>query len=172
MIRSHWTYRTLSILLLVGLVLATGSASLSAQDDDAKLDLLIVDETKTFEASLFVNMAAGVLKQTGMFNVEAKFVDVDSSFDDPLGFNETGKVYDIIAVVPRALERRELMQLWLATCPYLPGGPDELQRGVETVRDLVEERSQGQLAALGVHDDAVPGLFATIFANHGWLSCD
>ena len=173
MIRSHRTYRALSVLLLVGLVLAAGGTPLSAQDDDeAKLDLLIVDETKTFEASLFVNMAAGVLKQTGMFNVEAKFVDVASSFDDPLGPNESDTVYDIIAVVPQALERRELTQLWLATCPYLPGGPDELQRGVETVRDLVAERSQGQLTAVGVHDDAVPGLFATIFANHGWLSCD
>ena len=140
--------------------------------DEAPLDLLIVDETQTIEASLFVNMAAAVLKGTGMFNVEAKIVDVDSSFDDPLGPNETDRVYDIIVVVPRALDQRRLMQIWLATCPYLAGGPDVLERGVATIQDLVAERSQGQLTALGVHDDAVPGLFATIFDHHGWLSCD
>ncbi len=172
MMRTTRPCRPIIVLLFAALLLAPAGSSFGAQDEEAPLDLLIVDETQTFEASLFVNMAAGALKQTGMFNVEAKFVDVDSSFDDPLGPNETDQVYDVIAIVPRALEQRELMQLWLATCPYLPGGPDELQRGVATIQELVAGRSQGQLTALGVHDDAAPALFATIFANHGWLNCD
>lgn len=159
------------MLLVVGSALVAIDAPLMAQADDVPLDLLIVDETQTVEASLFVNTAAGVLKGTGLFNVEAKFVNVNSSFDDPLGPNGTDDVYDVIAIVPRALDQRELSQIWLATCPYSPGGPDELQRGVETIQELVDERSQGQLTALGVHDDALPALFATIFAHHGWLSC-
>ncbi|MFB6285275.1 MAG: hypothetical protein ABEK03_01685 [Candidatus Bipolaricaulia bacterium] len=172
MARSNCPYRVVIVLLFGALLLASAGSSLGAQADDAPLDLLIVDETKTFEASLLVNTAASALKQTGMFNVEAKFVDVNSSFDDPLGLNKTGSVYDVIVIVPRALEQRDLMQVWVATCPYLPGGPDELKRGVETVQDLVDARSQGQLTALGVHDDALPALFATIFANHGWLNCN
>lgn len=172
MIHASIPRRRLIVLALMALVLFGLSGPGVAEADEAKLDLLIVDETKTFEASLLVNMAAGALKQTGMFNVEAEFVDVNSSFDDPLGPNDGENVYDVIAIVPRALEQRELMQLWLATCPYLPGGPDQLRRGVQTIQHLVAEQSRGVLTALGVHDDAVPGLFATIFANHGWLSCD
>ena len=172
MIQASVARRRLIVLALLALALLGWSGPGVAQVDGDKLNVLIVDETKTFEASLFVNMAAGALKQTGMFNVEATFVDVDSSFDDPLGPNESGSVYDIIAIVPRALEKRELTQIWLATCPYLPGGPDRLQRGVETIQDLVAEQSRGVLTALGVHDDGVPGFFATIFSNNGWLSCD
>lgn len=172
MTRSHRPCRPIIVLLFAALLLAPAGSSFGAPDDEAALDLLIVDETQTFEASLLVNTAAGALKQTGLFNVEAKFVDVDSSFDDPLGPNPTDAVYDVIVVVPQALERRELMQVWVATCPYLPGGPDELRRGVATIQELLHERSQGMLTALGVHDDAVPALFATIFANHGWLHCD
>ena len=171
MIRLSNPRRWGAVLVLIAVALL-GLASSGIAQDDAPLELLIVDETQTFEASLFVNMAAGVLKGTGLFKVEAEFVDVDSSFDDPLGPNETDRVYDIVVVVPRALDQRALMQIWLATCPYLPGGPDALQRAVTTIQDLVAERSQGQLTALGIYDDAVPGLFATIFDRHGWLSCD
>jgi len=172
MMRSNHPHRMDIVLLFAALLLMPAGSSLGAQADEAPLDLLIVDETKTFEASLLVNTAAGALKQTGMFSVKAKFVDVSSSFDDPLGPNETDVVYDVIVIVPRALEQRDLMQVWVATCPYLPDGPDELQHGVETVQDLVDARSQGQLTALGVHDDALPALFATILANHGWLNCN
>lgn len=172
MVRSNRPYRAVIVLLFAAVLLTSAGPSLGSQADDAPLALLIVDETKTFEASLLVNTAAGALKQTGMFNVEAKFVDVDSSFDDPLGPNATDTVYDIILIVPRALEQRELMQVWVASCPYLPDGPDELEHGVATIQELVDKRSQGMLTALGVHDDAVPALFATIFANHGWLDCN
>lgn len=38
-----------------------------------------------------VNALAKALKETGLFTLEAKFVDVKSSFDDPLGVNEGDK---------------------------------------------------------------------------------
>lgn len=149
-----------------------GLTSSGLAQDEGRLDLLIVDETRTFEASLLVNTFAGALKETGQFDVEAEVVDVASSFEDPLGPNESDAVYDIILVIPQILEKREMMQLWVASCPYSPGGPAELRRGVETIQDLVDEGSRGQVAALGVHDDALPALFSTIFADHGWLSCN
>lgn len=142
------------------------------QEAIAPVTLLIVDETRTFQASLLVNLLAAALHKTELFDIEAKFVEVASSFDDPLGVNSTAKRYELILVVPRGIEQGLLSQIWIATCPLNHGTRPEIHQGVQTIKILVAEGSKERVRALGVNDDALPGYFARLFELHGWLRCE
>jgi len=133
---------------------------------------LLVDETRTLQASLLVNLLAATLRETGLFELEAVFPDVESSFDDPLGVNPTTARYELILIVPREEELERLRQLWLVTCPLTHRTRPALLRAVRAIQGLVEEGSRGRLRAVSVADDAIPGVFAAIFERHGWLACE
>jgi len=138
-----------------------------------QVELLLVDETKTLQASLMVNAFAKALKDTGLFNLEAKFVDVKSSFDDPLGPNGGDKRYEMILVIPRAVEDGSFKQLWIVTQPINHGTRAEVLEGIQAIKNIVHQGSGGQFAAVGVMDDLIPALFSAIFALNGWLKrCD
>lgn len=134
-----------------------------------KVELLLVDETQTLQASLMVNAFAKALKDTGLFTLEAKFVDVRSSFDDPLGANEGDKRYEMILVIPRALEEGLFRQLWIVTQPINHGTRAEVLEGIQAIKSIVHQGSRGQFQAVGVMDDLIPALFSTIFDRNGWL---
>jgi len=134
-----------------------------------QVELLLVDETKTLQASLLVQALAKTLKDTGLFNLEAKFVDVKSSFDDPLGPNEGDKKYEMIFVIPRALEEGYFKHLWVVTRPINHGTRGEVLEGIQAIKRIIQQGSGGQFKAVGVMDDLIPALFSTIFARNGWL---
>jgi hypothetical protein len=163
-------------IVLIGGLIALGAAYQPApaqetQGTSAPVQLLLVDETKTLQASLLVNVMAATLQQTGLFEIEAFFADVESSFDDPLGENTTDRVYEMVVIVPREETLESMRQIWIATCPITHETRPEIAAGVRTIQQLLEERAQGQLKALGVLDDALPGYFASLFEKHGWLEC-
>lgn len=159
---------TASLAFLLLWVLGS-AGSLQAQPEPVRM--LLVDETQTLQASILVNVLAAALQETGLFEIEAVFPEVASSFDDPLGENTTGRVYEMIVIVPREEELRHLRQIWIATCPLTRKTRPEILRGVELLQQMVEERSQGLLRALSVREDALPGYFAALFEKHGWLRC-
>ncbi len=154
-------------LLLLGVWGPAGA--LRAQPEPVRM--LLVDETQTLQASLLVNAMAAALQETGLFEIEAVFPEVASSFDDPLGENTTGRVYEMIVIVPREEELRNLRQIWIATCPLTHETRPEILQGVELIQQMLEERAQGLLRAVSVRDDALPGYFAALFEKHGWLRC-
>jgi len=158
-------------LLSLGAVPSLGAAQSSDDATSDRVDLLIVDETKTFQASLVVNALAGGLKQTGLFNVNAVFPDVASSYDDPLGRNSGDAGYEIILVVPRADVLFGLGQLWIATCDIPHRASSAVIEGVRAIQTLIAENGQMDVQALSVTDDGMPGYFATLFMNNGWLGC-
>jgi len=155
---------------IVGLLLLALSGT--AQEAPKPVDLLIVDETQTFRGALMVNLLAAMLKETGLFAIEAKFVEVSSSFDDPLGINGTERRYEMILVIPVGVERGTLRQIWIVTCPLTHQTRPQILKGIETIQRLVEEGSQGLIEAASVRDDAIPGFFSTLFSRAGWLACD
>ena len=160
--------RGIGLSVSLALLLGFGGA-LQAQPEPVQM--LLVDETQTLQASLLVNVMAAALQETGLFEIEAVFPDVESSFDDPLGENTTGRVYEMIVIVPREEELRNLRQIWIATCPLTHETRPEILQGVRLIQQMLEERAQGLLRALSVRDDALPGYFASLFEKHGWLHC-
>lgn len=134
-----------------------------------RVDLLLVDETQTLQASLMVQVYARTLQESGLFNFDAKVVTVQSSYDDPLGVNSTEKRYELIAIVPRGIEDGSVPYIWLITKPIGPQTRPELLQGIELIRQRVAQGSGGFFKALTVMDDAALGIFASVFEHHGWL---
>ncbi len=157
--------KRLGLLALVTLGLL-GSDSIA---QPSKVDLLLVDETQTLQASLMVQVYARALQESGLFHFDAKIVSVQSSYDDPLGVNATEKRYELIAIVPRGIEDGSVPYIWLITKPIGPQTRPELLQGIELIRQRVAQGSGGLLKALTVMDDGALGIFASVFEHHGWL---
>ena len=175
--RKRYITWALGVVLFSVLATLSGDAKLTyaqleREEPSQPVRMLLVDETQTLQASLLVNLLAATLQRTGLFEIEAQFVDVPSSFDDPLGINPSERRYELILIIPREQELEAIRQLWIATCPLTHQTRPELLQGVQTIQRLIEEGSQGQLRAVSVNDDAIPGYFATLFMKHGWLECD
>lgn len=161
--------RTLAAGILIGLLLWSAGTVAEPQTEAERVALLLVDETHTLQASILVQILAQTLNRTDLFQMEAKVVQVRSSFDDPLGPNVSEKQYEMILVIPRGLEDGSLRQLWIATRPITHQTRPELMAAMETVKSLIAQGSGGLLEAVGVMDDALPAWFAAIFLWHGWL---
>lgn len=155
-----------AIAVLIGLLLGT---SWGLAQPQGKVDLLLVDETQTLQASLLVQIYAKVLQETGLFNFEAKIVNVQSSYDDPLGTNPTDKKYELVLIVPRGIEDGSVPQIWMITRPIHSGARPEIAEALQTIKKMVDQGSGGQFKALGVMEDAALGIFATTFDRNGWL---
>lgn len=153
--------------LLAAIVLGVFARESDAQS--SKVDLLLVDETETLQASLMVQVYARALQESGLFNFDAKIVRVKSSYDDPLGVNTTDKKYELIVIVPKGIEDGSVPQIWLITQPIGPQTRPELLRAIQLIRERVAQGSNGLFKALTVLDDAVLGIFAVIFERNGWL---
>lgn len=136
---------------------------------DAKVDLLLIDETQTLQASLLVQSFAKALQETGLFNFNAKIVNVQSSYDDPLGPNTTHKKYGMILIVPRGIEDGSIPQIWMITRPIHSGTRPEMTEALQTIKKIVDQGSGGQFKAVSVMEDAALGIFATTFERNGWL---
>ena len=134
-----------------------------------RVDLLLVDETQTLQASLMVQVYARALQESGLFNFDAKIVSVQSSYDDPLGVNLTEKRYELIVIVPRGIEDGSVPQVWMITRPIGPQTRPQLLVAMELVRQRVEQGSGGLFKALTVMDDGALGIFSSVFERHGWL---
>ncbi|MFN4218703.1 MAG: hypothetical protein ACK4HB_05430 [Candidatus Bipolaricaulia bacterium] len=154
-------------IVLISIV-AVGALVSSAQAQ-SKVDLLLVDETQTLQASLMVQIYARALQESGLFNFDAKIVQVESSYDDPLGVNSTDKRYELIAIVPRGIEDGSVLSIWLITKPIGPQTRPELLAAIELIRQRVAQGSAGLFKALTVMDDGALGIFSSVFERHGWL---
>ncbi len=159
------------VLLIPLLLLLIGWGALNGrgqEEQSQRFQLLIVDETRSFTASMGVELFARALKRTGFLEVSAKIVDVDSSFAYPLQGQEPDRRYDIIIIIPRGIEDGRVRQIWIVTRPFNEIS-EGLRRAVATIKEIVNRAPQGGLRAVDVTDDAIPGLFATLFIRGGWL---
>jgi hypothetical protein len=158
----------LAALVLIGCWALGVSSPARAQEGGPPFKLLIVDETRTFANSMRVEVLARALKRTGLFALSARIVEVESSFADPLQGLEPDRRYDLILILPRGLDDRTVRQIWLVTRPF-PEIPQELRGAVAMVKPITNKIFTGIAEAVDVTEDAIPGIFATIFIREGWL---
>jgi hypothetical protein len=143
-------------------------SGLGQEEQPQRFQLLIVDETKSFVASMGVELFARTVRRTGLFDLSAKIVDVDSSFANPLQGEEPDRRYDVIVIVPRGIDDDSIREIWIATRPFseISG---ELRNAVALIKEIVNRVPQARIRAVDVTEDLIPGFFATVFIREGWL---
>lgn len=146
------------ILAVVYLALAASSGALA---EPQKLDVLIIDETKTLEESFCVELLARVMVASGLFSLEARFAI-------PWGPNPSGKRFDLIVIIPQ-----KISQIWLITADIPAKLPESLQRALLLIKDIAAQIYTGSFCtarkAVDTDDDLAPALYATILLRGGWL---
>jgi hypothetical protein len=130
--------------------------------------LLIVDETQTFGSSIRLQVLASLLNRTGLFELTAKFVQVESSFDDPLQGEEPDRRYDAILIIPKGVDDGTVRQLWVVTRAWTEL-PEALRSAIGQLKAMANEVFQGTATAVDVTEDLIPAYFATLFTREGWL---
>ena len=157
---------------LLVLILPTGSPGWDltpeGQDQGERFALLIVDETKTFSSSIRVQVLASLLNKSGQFELSARFVDVPSSFADPLQGLEPDRRYDLILIIPRGIDDGTVRQLWVVSRPFHEIS-EGLREAIALLKQLAGRVFTGAAEAVDVTDDLIPGYFATLFIREGWL---
>lgn len=143
-------------------VLVLLALSLGAEASTQPLETLIIDETKTLEESVCVELLARALSASGLFPLEARF-------DIPVGPNLSGKQYDLIVIIPE-----QVRQIWLVTADVPAHLPDPIRRALLFVRGSATQvySGAGSCAArqvVNVAEDLAPALYATVLAQSGWL---
>ena len=159
--------------LIVFLLVLGGGSGLRALGQGAEgtsppFQLLIVDETQTFGSTIRLQVLASLLNKTKGFELTAKFVRVESSFDDPLQGEEPEQRYDIVLIIPKGVDDGTMRQLWLATRPWVEL-PEELRSAAEQLKVIANEVFQGAATAVDVTEDLIPAYFAALFMREGWL---
>jgi len=163
--------RRIGPFLFVVLCLGIGAAA--AQQDSALsgVRLLVVDETKTFLATMRVGGLVGALKGIGMFDVGVRFADVEASFSDPLAGrwpDEGLEPYDVVLIVPRGIDDGTADWVWI-----LSNGPLSLEPavagGIDVIRQVVGLVFEGRVTSTGVHDDLLLGLIYEAYVAKGWM---
>ncbi|MFN4218997.1 MAG: hypothetical protein ACK4HB_06940, partial [Candidatus Bipolaricaulia bacterium] len=114
------------VWVLVLLVLSLGEQTLAQP-----LETLIIDETKTLEGSVCVELLAWAMVASGLFALEARF-------DIPLGPNPSGKRFDLIVIIPE-----KIPQIWLITADIPVKLPEPLQKALLFIKDIVAQIHSG-----------------------------
>lgn len=166
--------RSISALVLTAIIfifsfLFSTSFAFGQEAPEAKMELLLVDEIKGFISSLQVEVLARAIKRTGMFNLTAKLVEVKHILDFPLGKNPDEKRYDIILIVPKALEDGLIRQVWIVTLPRRCDRSSRVWEAVGLLSTLVEGIYRGAAEAVDVTEDLIVALFSTLAQRNGWL---
>ena len=156
------------LALLALLVLASLQALAQQSQQQAKLHLLLVDETKTFASTMRVGALAGILKKTGMVDLSVKMIDVTSSYADPLvGLVPPEQPYDLVLIIPRGIDDASISQIWLVSEYYEGSTPQyALLAGLSGIVDQV---FQGLASATDVSEDLWPAGYAALYREQGWL---
>ena len=172
------TRRRVAMLAIAALMslFITGAASWGQGDLDSgafpqPVRLLLIDETKTFTATMRVGALAKVVRNTKMFDLSVKLVDVTSSYADPLEaetIEEGTSPYQIILIVPRGIDNGSVDQIWLVT-RSLEEISQPLQAAIGALSTIVDQVFQGIAEATDVSEDLFPGFFAALYLQKGIL---
>lgn len=147
----------LLVVLVLGSVLLSG-LGFGAGADTAKVNLLIIDETRTFEDSMRVEIAARLILQTGLFKLS-------SMLEVPLELNPNEKKYDLILMIPRRIK-----QVWIITSDIPARLPERLQEAVEALTDAASQIFNPGREVVDVSQDLAPAIWGALFLNYGWLA--
>lgn len=153
------------IIPILALTLITLATGLGYGQENDRIDLLLIIEEVSFQPLLQAQVLASVAKESGLFNLDSRIVDVDSGFDLPPIEDLGGKSYDLIVIIPKGgLET--FFQFWAITdYPITP----PLQRAIQFLSVIVGEVFGPQVEMADVTEDLIPGYFAAVFLREELL---
>ena len=153
------------IIPILALTLLALSAGLGYGEEADRIDLLLIIEEVSFQSLLQAQVLASVAKESGLFKLDSRVVDVDSGFDLPSIQGLDGKSYDLIVIIPKGgLEI--FFQIWAITdYPITP----PLQGAIQFISAIVEGVFGPQVEVADVTEDLIPAFFAAVFLRDGLL---
>jgi hypothetical protein len=157
--------RTAWMVIAVLCCLVVGAVTVGA----APYRVLLVDGTKTLEATLRVGGLAGAIRQSGFAEVSVIFSNVTSAFADPLvGQPLPTTPFDLIIIIPRGVGDGTSDLVWLLIAGS-PGANPAASSALSLLSSGMGLVFGGGVRALGPLDDLWATLTASLYAAEGWL---
>ncbi len=157
--RTAWRIVVICCCLMVGAV-AAGAAPYR---------VLLVDGTKTLEATLRVGALAGAIRQSGLAEVSVIFSDATSPFADPLVRQPLPTApFDLIIVIPRGVGDGTSDVVWLLVAGS-PSANPAASSALSLLSSGMGLAFGGGVRGLGPLDDLWATLTASLYAAEGWL---
>ena len=124
--------------------------------------LLIIDETHSIQSSLQVAQFARVLKETGLFKIDAMTTI-------PVEGNSSGQAYDLAVIIPE-----KLGQIWIVTVDIPERLSIPVQAAFQVVKEIASRFYEGDQsldarAVADVTEDLFPAIYGGLLAKNGWL---
>ncbi len=156
--QSTWAMLVVCFCVLVGAACAA-----------APYHVLLVDGTKTLEATLRVGGLAGAIRQSGLAEVSVLFTDATSTFADPLaGRPAPATPFDLIIIIPRGIGDGTTDIVWLLAAGSLASSADA-PATLSLLKSGMGLAFGGAARALSPLDDLWATLTAALYAAEGWL---
>lgn len=135
----------------------------------APFRVLLVDATKTLEATLRVGGLAGAIRQSGLAEVSVLFSDVESPYGDPLaGRDAPTQPYDLILIVPRGVGDGSASMVWVLVGSAVAANP-EAAASFSLLGSGIERAFAGAVRALSPLDDLWALFTSAFYVAEGWL---
>jgi len=161
----------LGLFLVLAIVVLSAAAGAQPETESPTIRLLIVDETKTFLSTMRVGALVGVLKGAGLFEVDVKFVDVATSWDDPLDgetLDPDLEPYDIVVVIPIGIDDGTVDWVLLVSGPPPLLDPSVLG-GLGMIGQITAQVFEGNVRAVGIADHLLVALLYGVYSAEGWM---
>ncbi len=157
--------RKLALVSVVLLVLALGTLCVAA----APYRVLLVDGTKTLEATLRVGGLAGAMRQSGLADVSVLFTDAVSAYDDPLADRPLpAEPYDLVLIIPRGVGDGTSDIVWLLVGQSLADHA-ESTASLSLLSSGIGLAFGGTVRTLTALDDLWAFLMSALYVSEGWL---
>lgn len=161
-----WSAALAMALLVIGggLALADEPAGTSST-----YRVLIVDGSKTLNATMRVVGLASAIGRSGFAEVTVQLADGLGPFVDPLTDQKRpDEPYQLIILVPRGVDDATAYGIWI----LLPGDPQATPEAAQAVALLgagIDAAFSGIASAVGPTDDLWAALTAALYVQEGWL---
>ena len=157
--------RRAALIVLATCVLIGGAMDVAA----APYRVLLVDGTKTLEATLRVGALAGAIRQSGLADVSAVFVDALSPYEDPLaGRPAPDEAYDLVLIIPRGVGDGTTDIVWALAGNALAANP-ELASSFSLLSTGIGLAFNGAVRVQGPLDDLWAFFTSALYVAEGWL---
>lgn len=157
--------KKLALVSLLLVAVALGAASVAA----APYRVLLVDGTKTLEATLRVGGLAGAMRQSGLADVSVVFTDAVSAYDDPLAdVPLPAEPYDLVLIIPRGVGDGTTDIVWLLVGQSLAAQADSTT-SLSLLQSGIGLAFGGAVRALTALDDLWAFLMSALYVSEGWL---
>jgi len=165
------TRRRLRLAIALTLVLLGTMAVAQPETATPSVRLLVIDETKTLHATMRIGAMVGALKGAGLFHVDVRLADVESSGDDPLvGERPDPRLdpYDIVLIVPRGMDNASADWVLVVTDTLSTLRPAVLA-GVGAIEQVVAAVFEGSVRTVGIYDHLLVPLLYGVYEAQGWM---